>query len=210
MSVDFSKITELSDSYGNITQITDASGRVLWSSAPKVVYLRPSADVAITASAYPVGTPAYACINDEVADGDSTYLYNASQKSTLVFSGIVPNKKIESVKFYEVIRTTESSSLSSLCRMRFNGTVYGAKSAAAITTMSYVEQVKTVVNTVYNETYGTYTEGDNPNAIVDDLNSYIEDNGSGLVEFEVDYTLVGGGKDGEARVTQLYIEIICE
>ena len=30
MSVDFSKITELSDSYGNITQITDASGRVIW------------------------------------------------------------------------------------------------------------------------------------------------------------------------------------
>ena len=38
MSVDFSKITELSDSYGNITQITDASGRVIWAvSGGKVI-----------------------------------------------------------------------------------------------------------------------------------------------------------------------------
>ena len=39
MSVDFSKITGLSDSYGAITQITDASGRVIWAvkSGDKVI-----------------------------------------------------------------------------------------------------------------------------------------------------------------------------
>lgn len=33
MSIDFSKVTALSDQYGNIVEVTDASGRVMWSAA---------------------------------------------------------------------------------------------------------------------------------------------------------------------------------
>jgi hypothetical protein len=37
MSIDFSRVKGISDDYGNIKQITDAAGRVLWSAVPPMV-----------------------------------------------------------------------------------------------------------------------------------------------------------------------------
>lgn len=85
MSIDFSKITGLSDSRGVITQITDASGRVLWSALKEIVtgtlILRPSADISIEHSVYPSNsTNAYSLINEEVSDGAATYITSYAGK----------------------------------------------------------------------------------------------------------------------------------
>lgn len=95
MSIDFSKVTALSDSYGNITQITDASGRVIWSGRELIqgsMILRPSADIYVGHALIPVdSTAAYLLINEETSDGSSTKiqtnntasLYEAESKFVL-------------------------------------------------------------------------------------------------------------------------------
>lgn len=77
MSIDFSKITGLSDSRGVITQITDASGNVIWKKK-KIVgtfVLRPSADISVGHNLYPTdSSAAYLLINEEESDGNATYI----------------------------------------------------------------------------------------------------------------------------------------
>lgn len=63
-----------------VTQIADASGRVLWSAnkTVNVLYLRPSADIDIHHSLYPAeSSAAYLLINEEVGDGLLTYVYDS-------------------------------------------------------------------------------------------------------------------------------------
>lgn len=79
MSIDTSKITGWSDSVrGNVTQITDASGRVIWSGRELIqgsMILRPSADIYVGHSLYPSSsTHAYLLINEETSDGSSTII----------------------------------------------------------------------------------------------------------------------------------------
>lgn len=79
MSIDYSKVTGLSDHIGNIVKITDASGMVLWSAVKEIItgtlYLRPSADISIEHSLYPYNSEnAYLLINEEVSDGTATYI----------------------------------------------------------------------------------------------------------------------------------------
>ena len=193
---------------GNVVQVTDESGAVIWSSGPKVSYLRPSADVAITASTYPAGISAYTCINEEVADGDSTYIYNQGAVSTFVFSGVVLNKKIESVRFVTISRTTDGKNSTSKVEMVFNGITFVVPTYSSMTD-SYVETGGSIMNGVYKEgAYGGYYEaGDDATAIVTALNEYVEVNGGGDISFEVSMQLVFAGKNAEARTTQAYIEI---
>lgn len=69
---------------GVVTQITDASGRVIWSAVKEVgtLYLRPSADISVGHILYPSDSPsAYSLINEEVADGSSTYITSGSSIS---------------------------------------------------------------------------------------------------------------------------------
>lgn len=102
MSIDFSKITGLSDSRGVITQITDASGRVLWSAVandlPGTFYLIPSAVLSKEGNYTnnPMVSPtlgdASSFINEAVADDDATYIQcsasgqGVSQEATFVFA----------------------------------------------------------------------------------------------------------------------------
>ena len=78
--IDFSTLQGLAIPEGNVTQITDASGRVIWALAsdlPGTFYLRPSADISVddTIDHYPSsGYYPYMLINEEVADDDATYI----------------------------------------------------------------------------------------------------------------------------------------
>lgn len=79
MSIDLSRVTGISDSRGVITEIRDSLGRVIWSSGPKVgsIVLRPSADISFMHVPYPANiTEGYRLINEEVSDGDATYIHS--------------------------------------------------------------------------------------------------------------------------------------
>ena len=76
--IDFSKLQSLTIPEGVVTQIADASGRVLWSAIepePSFLYLRPSADISVGHTLYPTSsTTAYLLISEEVPDDSSTYI----------------------------------------------------------------------------------------------------------------------------------------
>ena len=73
--IDFSTLQGLTIPEGVVTQIADASGRVIWSAVPPFdgfIYLRPSADISVeeTFTLTPSdATAAYLLINEEVSDG---------------------------------------------------------------------------------------------------------------------------------------------
>lgn len=76
--IDFSRLTGLTTPRGVVTQIADASGRVIWSGRKLIagsLTLRPSADISVEHTLYPSdSTAAYLLINEEVADDSSTYI----------------------------------------------------------------------------------------------------------------------------------------
>lgn len=92
--IDFSTLQGLTIPEGAVTQIADASGRVIWSAVKEVgsLILRPSADISVDHFLYPNdGTAAYLLINEEVSDGSSTYIYAGSSTS---LSGIYNSTSI--------------------------------------------------------------------------------------------------------------------
>ena len=94
-----------------VTQITDASGRVLWEKiAAGSVIWRPTATISCDATAYPnvsayIGNE-HLLINEEVSDGDATYLWSNGVNRTAEFQlgGKIPpiNRTITSVTWYAV------------------------------------------------------------------------------------------------------------
>ncbi len=89
--IDFATLQGLTIPEGVVTQITDASGRVLWSAAPAFdgfIYLRPSADIFVDSSIAltpSTATAAYMLINVEVSDGAATTIgVTASTDATYV------------------------------------------------------------------------------------------------------------------------------
>jgi hypothetical protein len=117
MSINFTGVTGIEDDYGNVTKITDASGRVLWSSAPPFdgfVYLRPSADISVDSAITLTpadATAAYLLINEEVSDGAATIIemdygvFNAKTTASARFSldGYVPKKITKVTNVYLVV-----------------------------------------------------------------------------------------------------------
>ena len=91
MSIDLSKVVGWSDPVrGNVVQITDASGRVIWSAnkTVNVVYLRPSADISVGHSLNPAdSTSAYMLVNEEVDDNTATYIYTTLPSGDGIESG---------------------------------------------------------------------------------------------------------------------------
>ena len=70
--IDFSTLQGLTIPEGVVTQITDASGMVLWSAVKEVgtLYLRPSADISVNHTEYPrfSSSDIYTFINEEELD----------------------------------------------------------------------------------------------------------------------------------------------
>ena len=85
--IDFSTLQGLTIPEGVVTQIKDAQGNVLWKKivAGSVIW-RPSADISIEHSLYPASSDqAYKLINEEVSDGDSTYIWTDGAGRTSKF-----------------------------------------------------------------------------------------------------------------------------
>lgn len=80
--MNFATLQSLTIPEGNVTQITDASGRVIWNGRELIVgsmILRPSADISVGHSLVPTNsTIAYLLINEEVSDNASTYITGRS------------------------------------------------------------------------------------------------------------------------------------
>ena len=77
--MNFATLKGLTIPEGVVTQITDASGRVLWSALKEIVtgtlILRPSADISVEHILYPADSAAaYLLINEEVSDEKTTYI----------------------------------------------------------------------------------------------------------------------------------------
>lgn len=109
--IDFATLQDLTIPDGVVTQITDASGRVIWKkiTAGSVIW-RPSATISCEAAIYPnvatyVGNE-HLLINEEVSDGDATYLWSngARRHAEFQLSGKTPpiNGTITSVTWYAV------------------------------------------------------------------------------------------------------------
>ncbi len=217
MSVDTSKITGWSDSIrGNVTQITDASGRVIWSAFDGFVYLRPSADISVdsTLTLTPSdATAAYLLINEEVCDGEATTIgiSQTVSRGSAVFSldGNVPKNITRATDIYAVlscyIDMTKYSSL----------TVY-------ITVNDTTEYLfnRPYQNTSYDpqQVYVTYNNSAGTLATVDDMlaeiNAYISANGvlpDIKLEFRIEVDSDDGAKsDDIIKVSQAYVVIECE
>lgn len=86
MSIDFTKLQSLETDRGAVVEITDASGRVIWSAKKNVVgtlYMRPSVDISLEHRVYPSGLSAgYLAISEEVSDGSTTYIYVETDTKT--------------------------------------------------------------------------------------------------------------------------------
>lgn len=121
--IDFSALQSVAIPEGVVTQITDASGRVLWRLAgqlPGTFYLRPSADISVdsTVTLAPYGaTDAYLLLNEEVCDGVSTYIgvsaaASADQSGTARFAvgGNVP-KKVNRVTGFDVVVCADATAI---------------------------------------------------------------------------------------------------
>ena len=81
MSINFATLQGLTIPEGVVTQITDASGRVIWAGKEVgTLTLRPSADISVEHTLTPSNsTAAYLLINEELADYSSTYIYSDAE-----------------------------------------------------------------------------------------------------------------------------------
>ena len=120
--IDFSRCVGWTIPEGNVVQVADAEGRVLWrleSKLPGTFYLRPSADIFVdgTVERYPATLVAYQTINEEVSDGAATYIGvtassfgEATGMARFAVSGNVP-KKINRVTGFDVIVCADAKPL---------------------------------------------------------------------------------------------------
>ena len=116
-------------------------------------YLRPSADITVRdgVSAYPSGNALYQCIDEEVADGDSTYIYTTGGiPQTIQFYGTLPaNATITAAKYIAVMKRTGTYGCN--CNLSISGSSVLALTCAndAYTEYSAVvsEDVVSILNT---------------------------------------------------------------
>lgn len=198
MSIDLSKVTALSDEKGVLTQIADASGRVLWKQAPKsvTVILRPTADIDPKHNVYPSGSAVYACIDEEVADGDATYIYGSgtAYSSVVIFTGTIPEGMSVIAARAVWVGKYKSGDSKAMFSVNTVDADYNATGSASMTFSS--------------ESYAQFSaEGDD--TFVADLRSF----GAGNVSVPAriaGMSLDTSNKSATYYITQVYIELTCE
>ena len=203
--MNFATLKGLTIPEGVVTQIADASGRVLWKSGPSVatVILRPTADIQFGYNAYPAGSAGYSCIDEEVADGDATYIYGASYAQTqFTMSGTIPSgMRVTSAKL--------------VCVMKYYANINGYNGAVSFT--------PSIGENTYGASVGTNNEGgklDNTASVYTqrevaystDFVNALNTLGSGNISFPASFLFSSPleVKDKNIYCTQLYIELTCE
>ena len=204
--INFSTLQGLTIPEGVVTEIKDASGRVLWSAVRSAtVYLRPTAVTRMNHSVYPSGMAAYACINEEVADGDSTYIYATSgYSSDFTFSGTVPSgMKVTAGKVVVVAKYKDDTALTPTVTLQL------PKIDSPTEAYSY-KLTTTHMGSAYTEQSCDFSAAtaSGSDDIIDAFNAL----GTGEVSFTVGIATGASGSDKSTKrcITQVYIELTCE
>ena len=212
MSIDLPKVTGISDQYGVITQITDASGRVLWKldTGPKIVYLRPSADISVdsTITLVPAdATAAYMLINEEVSDGAATEIKISSSSTvsgtaTFSLAGKTPNtiSRVTNIRLCVSGLDVNTNKLcAKLAYVSVNGTMYQYRLSGQLD-YEVIEHLP-ILSTIED--------------MLAEINDYVATN-SVLPNFELSFEFSvepkeSGGKDTMTMsISQAYVVIECE
>lgn len=239
MSIDFSKVTGLSDSRGNIVQITDAAGRVLWSAVPAfdgTIILRPSADISVDSTIAlvpPDATAAYLLVNEEVSDGEATMLNldannfdnRATGAARFVLGGYVP-KNISRVKNIYVVasgdgdphndKDSSTSRINFLLRVGGMTQYYFMPNTTGLWNNFFdsknFDPIELFVYTKSEDGGGTFL-GATTEELCAEINAYISANGT-LPNMELTLDMMvktGDSKEsGYVRVSQVYVALECE
>lgn len=224
---DFSAYTGWAIPEGNVVEVADASGRMLWSSAPPfdgIIYLRPSADISVdsTLTLVPAdATAAYMLINEEVSDGAATEIKISSSFSdsgTAVFSlaGKMPNRisRVKNIQLYvsggkeDTNKHCDCYGYLTLGAMRAN---YDFRSYL----LDY-ETTEVPLATVYDPNSGTNSITP-MEVFLSEINSYIDENGT-IPGFELTIEMaVEPPESGDVPkngmkfgISQAYVVIECE
>ena len=194
--MNFATLQGLTIPEGVVTQITDASGRVLWKSGPSVVtvILRPTADISVTHSVYPAGSAAYSCIDEEVADGDATYIYGTANTTDIKFSGVIPDGMTVVGAKAVYVGKYKDNNYQAVCSVAVIGADNNGVGSAAVNIVS--------------ESYAQFI-ADGDDAFVSALNAL----GNGNVSVPIRMLSAVGNsanKDAKVYITQMYLELTCE
>lgn len=220
--IDFSTLQGLTIPEGVVTQITDASGRVLWSSySGGTFYLRPSADISLGHPVYPTTLSAgYLAINEEVSDGAATYIgFSTETGDPAEATSTFRMSLAKTPKIKKVVSAT----------LVFDGSILGiivddVYGWSRCTCNIYIDNVKVfsmkAEHSPNNQnSYNDLNGADMPD-LVSALNDYISANGEGNippVSIEIYNQTCGGATSdkgtyycGESYVSQVAIALECE
>ena len=235
--MNFATLQGLTIPEGNVTQITDAYGNVLWKLAvdegDEYVYLRPSADISVddTLTLHPAdATSAYMLINEEVSDGSATYIEAiASADNSTVYgtarfalSGTMPKNRTVTDIYVGVCAKADANDDYNITKSRIYITLYingesasvGPPGTTGIWTgwegTTFAEQLKLgFAGFASDSLIGTQT-------VLKFINEYVAANGV-LPDMEVRIELYGyayanGSKTsyGSAGISHFYVALKCE
>ena len=203
--MNFANLKGLTIPEGNVTQITDASGRVIWSANKTVntLYLRPSADISIGHSLYPADSPsAYSLVNEEVNDHAATYIYStytdtfSGTEFTSIFalshSKSVKSKGVTSGKLvYDYAMPSNVSSPTIYSILTISGEAQG----------EYFHQPSIIQQLIERELSATELEV---------INRYISQNGTIptiILQVKTTGTKDSSKNNGTIRIGQIYLEL---
>ena len=218
--IDFATLQGVTIPEGVVTQIADASGRVLWSANTfdGIIYLRPSTDISVdsTITLVPAdATAAYMLINEEVSDGAATEIKISSMSNTsgtAVFSlaGNTPNR-ISRVTGFHLYVSGASENTNKNCDCRVSLTIGTAEYEGRInrTLLESYELIETTTWTNAGNVVATTEE------IASEINSYVAENGvlpdvNMSIFMSLESSDTGGKNPMSISISQAYVVIECE
>jgi hypothetical protein len=237
--MNFATLKGLTIPEGNVTKITDASGRVLWSAAPPfdgTIILRPSADISVDSAITLTpadATAAYLLINEEVSDGAATIIemdysvLNTTTTASAQFSldGYVTKKITKVTNVYLVVSAdgdsagTKEQQTSYIypCLILDDTTVYLFAPQSVTMSRNFFQGANYEPKECYATNKREIAEAKYSMATVEELcaeiNTCITENGVFPdIKLRVEMMVAQGEEkeNGYAKVSQAYVVIECE
>lgn len=204
--MNFATLKGLTIPDGNVTQITDASGRVIWSGRELIqgsIILRPSADISVGHALIPTdSTSAYLLINEEEQDGSATYIYSSSTEdrtySKSKFKLGVSSQSINEpmvISSVSIMGQTQANSSSGSSQNEFTLEINGVE----IGTYMRTESKSAFDILCGSNEAGAINEFLATNKVLPDINIIIESS-----------TFGSGKSQTQSGVTQVYVVLGCE
>lgn len=217
--IDFSTLQGLTIPEGVVTQITDASGRVIWSAVRSVIgtlYLRPSADISIVSgNKYPETFEyCYQAISEEVADGYATYFGDEDSRSASGSGSIEANVCVDGTFMLSLNKNVSISKIISAEYVLVANTTSSEDSFLVSGVTSYV--------TVAGVEYSFKDDGapsNTLNQVVENINHYLASNGVlpeitlrlyRTLKEKIDTPSSKDTVSASVKIDQAYIALECE